>query len=57
MDGKKIDQLYVAPEDREAPPRPGGAGGSSAGSGHIEQQTQCDHWEELTVGLRTSRDV
>ena len=59
MDGKKIDQLWhEAPEDREPPPpRPGGAGGSSAGSGHIEQQTQCDHWEELTVGLRTSRDV
>ena len=32
MDGKKIDQLWnEAPEDREAP-RPGGAGGSSAGS-------------------------
>ena len=33
MDGKKIDQLWhEAPEDREAPPGRGGAGGSSAGS-------------------------
>ena len=32
MDGKKIDQLWhEAPEDREAPPGRGGAGGSSAG--------------------------
>jgi len=58
MDGKKIDQLWhEAPEDREPPPRPGGAGGSSAGSEYTDVSNVFLPPTEYSTSIDATLDV